>query len=157
MKYRVLIVVSIVLVMGVAIAQSGRPQQQAGGMGMMCGGGMTSGTAMTKRAEIRVIPMKVFDQDKTDIARMRQIVGELQTNRQRAKATDPVLMRQFELEDELAQLLNAHLERATTDNGKSERAIAVQTKLNRMEGRMMCGACHGGGGGMMMGASAPAE
>jgi hypothetical protein len=156
MKLKSIFVGFVVLFLAVVMAQSRSMQQQQGGM--MCGGmgtGMASGSPMTKRAEIRVMPMKLFDQDNADIARLRQIVEELQANRQRTKVADPTIKHQFDLEDQLADLLKAHLERVTTDQGKSERAIAVQARLNQMEGKMMCGACHGGG--RMMGAATAGE
>lgn len=95
----------------------------------------------SKLAEIRVYPMQQFNQDQADIARLRQIVSEL-----RGKKESVGSKRRAELEEELFRVLDTHLERITSEKGKSETAVQVQTKLNRMEGKMMCGACHGMGG-----------
>lgn len=101
----------------------------------------------SKLAEIRVYPLEQFKQDQADVERLRQIVRELRSSTDARSAGSAY---HAQLERELFRLLDKHLERYTSDQGKSETAVAVQDKLNQMEGKMMCGACHGMG--MRMGA-----
>lgn len=109
-----------------------------------CRGMMGMKMPASKLAEIRVYPMQQFEQDQADVLRVQEIVRELRSDRGAVIGTK----RHAELEKELFLLLDNHLHRYTSDEGKSETAVAVQTKLNQMEGKMMCGACHGMGMGM---------
>lgn len=100
--------------------------------------------AMTKRAEIRVIPMLAYAQGQAELAEMREVVRELRAYREGVRPT-VTLQRQWELEDRLAALAERHVARYTSDDNKSETALLVQSRLNQMEGNYMCGACHGPG------------
>lgn len=109
----------------------------------------TMGMAMpaSKLAEIRVYPMQQFKDDQQDLQRIQEIVRELRADNAAGNAA--ASSRHVEMENELFSLIDKHLERVTSDRGKSDTAVGVQTKLNQMEGRMMCGACHGKGMGPM--------
>jgi Tfp pilus assembly protein PilO len=134
MRVRVF-VVSVILVIVPAMAQG--PQQR---------GPMHMRGTMAKRAEIRVIPMAQFNEDKAAIEKMTALMAQLRQNRDAIRKPDAAVERQLALEAELLGLLAPHVKRASSDEGKSPTALAVQAKLNAMEGQRMCGACHGMGG-----------
>lgn len=144
MHVRVLSLVAVLLFFVPAFSQG--PQHQC----RMMTGGM-SGATMTKRAEIRVIPIAQFNEDKAATEKMTVLLNQLRENQKNMKASDPASKKQLQLETELMDVLDAHMKRIGSDDGKSETAVAVQKKLNAMEGKMMCGACHGMGGGMQAG------
>jgi len=144
MHVRVLSLIAILLFFLPAFSQG--PQHQC----RMMSGGM-SGTTMTKRAEIRVIPMAQVAEEQAAIEKMASLLTQLRDNRKAIKNNDTAMPKQLQLEADLIDTLDSHLKRATSDEGKSETAISVQKKLNAMEGKMMCGACHGMGGQMQGG------
>lgn len=139
MQVRLLALAAVLLFLLPAYSQG--PQHQCR-MGM----GKMSGATMTKRAEIRVIPTAQFKEDQAAIERMNLLLTQLRENQKAIAKADAATRKQLQMETELADLLDAHLKRLASDEGKSETALAVQKKLNAMEGKMMCGACHGMGG-----------
>jgi hypothetical protein len=136
---------ALVLLAFIVVPGSTQPPQSEAGP--QCGRMMGMKMPASKLAEIRVYPLEQFKQDQADVERLRQIVRELRSSADTRSAGSA---HHAQLEQELFRLLDKHLERSTSDQGKSETAIAVQTRLNQMEGKMMCGACHGMG--MSMGA-----
>lgn len=105
---------------------------------------------VAKRAEIIVVPQAAYERDRIEVARMQVLLGELQLTAPRVSAPDRATQHYVELTAELTQLVSAHLDRLLTTKGRSQTALTVQTRLNRMEGNAMCGACHGGMGMQMM-------
>jgi hypothetical protein len=146
MQLRMLAIAAVILFFTPAFGQG--PQHQCR-MGMS--GGMSGASTMTKRAEIRVIPLAQANDDRVAVEKMSSLLSQMRENRKAVKSTDAATQKQLQLESELADLLESHVKRISSDEGKSETALSVQKKLNAMEGKMMCGACHGMGGQMQMG------
>jgi len=109
------------------------------------------GPQMTRRAEIRVTPMDVVEQHRAqDAALVADLRTMLASNVSLQQANGDARVRQhLMLESQLAQAVLNHLDRDSSDAGKTATSLAVQKKLNAMEGRANCGACHSGVGMQM--------
>ncbi len=150
----VLAIVVAILFFTLAIAQEHSTKEEPTPPGprhqcMMMGG--MGGKPMTKRAEIRVVPMARVEQEKQETAKLRQLVADIEASAAAIKSKDPAVQKNLELQSVLAKSLQQHLDAYNSDAGKSETALSVEKKLNAMEGQRMCGACHGHGGMGMMG------
>lgn len=139
-----LALVALTLLFTLALAQEPAtppgPQHRCMRMGAM------SGATMTKRAEIRVVPMARVEQEKQEAAALRRLLAELEASAAAMKTKDRAWQKHLALQAELAKAVQQHLDAYNSDEGKSETALEVQKKLNAMEGQRMCGACHGHGG-----------
>jgi len=104
------------------------------------------GPRMTKRAAIRVVPMRQLQEEQAQTAEILDLLRTMAITRVHITSGDPVVRQQLELESRLTDAVRIHLDHDTSDDGKGGTAVAVQRKLNDMEGQVMCGACHGGSG-----------
>ena len=60
------------------------------------------------------------------------------------EVSDLAVREQLSRQRQLMRALLSYAERQDTDKGKSLVAVQVQRHLNRIEGQVMCEACHGG-------------
>jgi len=99
---------------------------------------------MWRRAEFRVMPLEQVDRNRAALESLRNRV--VQAARQDAGwwLVDPNVRQQLSSQIQLMKDLLAFVEQQQSDQGKSPNALAVERRLNQMQGQTMCEACHGG-------------
>jgi hypothetical protein len=107
------------------------------------GGGLQGdGLRMWRRAEIRVIPLDLVAADRVELQSLRTRVAEAEADAARIAPSDPAVREQLSRQVQIMRALLGFAERQGSDQGKSPTALQVQQHLNRIEGQMMCEACH---------------
>lgn len=104
--------------------------------------GSGDGIRMWRRAEIRVIPLDLVAADRAELQSLRTRVTEAEVDAARLAPSDPAVREQFSRQVQLMKAMLTFAERQDSDQGKSPTALQVQQHLNRIEGQMMCEACH---------------
>jgi hypothetical protein len=99
---------------------------------------------MWRRAEIRVVPLDLAVADRAELQSLRARVAEAESNALRLNVSDPAVREQLARQLQLVRSLMSYAERHDSDRGKSPTAREVQSRLNRIEGQVMCEACHTG-------------
>ena len=99
---------------------------------------------MLRQAEIRVLPTELAAANRAELVSLRDRVAQLETNAARIEVSDPAVREQIARQLQLAKALLSYAERLNSEDGKSPVVVQVEHRLNRIEGRMMCEACHGG-------------
>jgi hypothetical protein len=97
---------------------------------------------MWKRAEIRVVPADRVAADNAELQSLRDRVVRAELDSSRLAPADRAVRDQLLRQRELMYALLTYAEHQDSDRGKSPTALEVQKKLNKMEGQMMCEACH---------------
>jgi len=99
---------------------------------------------MSRRAEIRVVPLDLYLANTVELDSLRARVEQTQADMARLEPPEPatreLLFRQQQL---LKALLNL-AQRQESNAGKGPTVLEVQRHLNEIEGRVMCEACHTG-------------
>jgi hypothetical protein len=99
---------------------------------------------MWRRAQIRVVPLEQVASQKSELASLRSRVSQAERESQRLSPSDAAVREQLAQQAQLIRDLLGYAERQDSDQGKSPTAVEVQTQLNRIEGQVMCEACHSG-------------
>ena len=99
---------------------------------------------MLRQAEIRVLPTDLAAANRAELASLRDRVAQAEINATRLEVSDPAVREQLARQLQLAKALLSYAERQDSEEGKSPVILQVEHRLNRIEGRMMCEACHGG-------------
>ena len=130
-RFLVLAVLLLVLPLG---AQN--PQPRFGPQG-------PPGPHMTKRAVFRVVPMRNLQDEQARTAEILELLRTMAITRAHISSGDPIIRQQLELESRLTEAVRSHLDYGASDEGKSGTALAVQRRLNEVQGQAMCATCHG--------------
>jgi len=101
-------------------------------------------TRMWRRAEIRVMPLDLLAANRAELQSLRERVAQAESDSNRLGSPDQAVREQLSRQFELMRALLRFAQRQESDAGKSATAIEVQRHLNRIEGQMMCEACHSG-------------
>jgi len=113
-----------------------------------------NGSRMWRRAEIRVIPLEQADSNRTELQSLRDRVARAEGESSTFWFTDPAVHKQLSEQLQLMKELLKFAEQQQANPGKSPTAVEVEQRLNRIQGQIMCEACHSGivaridGGGM---------
>ncbi len=99
---------------------------------------------MWSRAEIRVIPQEQVEWNRAALESLRNRVAEAERHSSAFWLVDPDVRQQLSSQVQLMKQLLAFAELQQSNRGKSVNAIAVERRLNQLEGQTMCEACHGG-------------
>lgn len=110
----------------------GEPGFQSGG----------DGVRMWRRAEIRVVPLDLAAADRAELQSLRTRFAEAEMDAAKLAPSDPAVREQFSRQVQLMRALLNFAARQDSDQGKSPAALQVQQHLNRIEGQVMCEACH---------------
>ena len=109
---------------------------------------------MWRRAEIRVTPLEQADRDRAALESLRNRVAQAERESSTIWLGDANVRQQLLSQVQLMGELLAFAERRQSNRGKGPNALAVERRLNQLEGQTMCEACHSGivaqnhGGGM---------
>ncbi|MGC2196260.1 MAG: hypothetical protein WA628_16435 [Terriglobales bacterium] len=102
------------------------------------------GVQMLRRADILVVPVELTVANRAELASLRDRVAQAEMDMTKLDPWDPAAREQLSRQRQLMRALLSYAERQDTDKGKSLMALQVQRHLNRIEGQIMCEACHGG-------------
>jgi len=96
---------------------------------------------MWRRAEIRVVPLDRVSANRAELQSLRERVAQAELDGIGLGLSDPAVQRrQLYLMKELLRVA----ERQESNQADSPTALEVQRRLNRIEGQVMCEACHSG-------------
>jgi hypothetical protein len=104
----------------------------------------SDGVRMLRRADIVVIPVEVAVANRAELASLRDRVAEAEVGMTRLYRSDPAVREQLSRQLQIMRALLNYAERQDTDQGKGLVAVQVQRHLNKIEGQVMCEACHSG-------------
>jgi len=104
----------------------------------------SDGVRMSRRADIVVIPVEVTVANRAELASLRDRVAEAEVDMIRLDRSDPADREQLSRQLQIMRALLHYAERQDTDQGKGLVALQVQQHLNKIEGQVMCEACHSG-------------
>jgi hypothetical protein len=104
----------------------------------------SDGVRMLRRVDILVVPVELSVANKAELASLRDRVAQAEVDMTRLDLSDPAVREQLSRQRQLMRALLSYAEQQNTDNGKSLVALQVQRHLNRIEGQVMCEACHSG-------------
>jgi hypothetical protein len=97
---------------------------------------------MLRRAEIRVLPTELTVANRAELASLRNRIAQAEVDMNRLDLSHPAVREQLSRQRELMRALLRYAERQDSDQSKSLVAVQVQRNLNRIEGQVMCQACH---------------
>ena len=115
------------------------PSQQ----GQMAPQSVGDGIRMLRQDEIRVLPTELVAANRAELASLRDRVTQAEIAATRVEVSDPAVREQLARQLQLAKALLSYAERQDSEDGKSAVVLEVEHRLNRIEGRTMCEACHG--------------
>lgn len=99
---------------------------------------------MWRRAEIRVIPLEQADRNRAALESLRSRVAQAERESAGLWLVDPHVRQQLSVQVQLMQELLILAEQQQSNRGKSPNALAVERRLNQLQGQTMCDACHSG-------------
>jgi hypothetical protein len=99
---------------------------------------------MWRRAEFRVIPLEQVDQDRAALESLRNRVAQAERESSSLWLWDSNARQQLSSQVQLMKELLTLAERQQSNRGKGPTALAVERRLNQLQGQTMCEACHGG-------------
>jgi len=99
---------------------------------------------MWRRAEIRVIPLEQADRNRAALESLRTRVAQAERESSGLWLVDPYVRQQLSSQVQLMQELLNLAEQQQSNRGKSPNALAVERRLNQLQGQTMCEACHSG-------------
>jgi len=102
------------------------------------------GSRMWRRAEIRVIPLEQADRNRAALESLRTRVAQAERESSGLWLVDPYVRQQLSSQVQLMQELLNLAEQQQSNRGKSPNALAVERRLNQLQGQTMCEACHSG-------------
>jgi len=102
------------------------------------------GSRMWRRAEIRVTPLEQVDRNRAALESLRTRVAQAEQESAGLWLVDPQVRRQLSSQVELLRDLLSLAEQQQSGRGKSPNALAVERRLNQLQGQTMCEACHSG-------------
>jgi len=99
---------------------------------------------MWRRAEIRVTSLEQADRNRAALESLRTRVAEAERESAGLWLVDPHVRQQLSAQVQLMQELLTLAEQQQSNRGKSPNALAVERRLNQLQGQTMCEACHSG-------------
>ena len=102
------------------------------------------GSRMWSRAEIRVTPLEQVDRNRAVLESLRNRVVQAERENASLWLVDSDVRRQLSSQDQLMRELLTFAELQQSNRGKGPNALAVERRLNQIEGQTMCEACHSG-------------
>jgi hypothetical protein len=102
------------------------------------------GSRMWRRAEIRVTPLEQVDRNRSALESLRNRVAQAERESTSLWLIDSNVRQQLSSQVQLMRELLTFAEQQQSDRGKSPNALAVERRLNQLEGQTMCEACHSG-------------
>ncbi len=99
---------------------------------------------MWRRAEIRVIPLEQAERNRAALESLRTRVAQAERENANLWLVDSNVRQQLSLQAELMRDLLQLAEQQQSNHGKSPNALAVERRLNQLQGQTMCEACHSG-------------
>jgi hypothetical protein len=102
------------------------------------------GSRMWRRAEIRVIPLEQADRNRAALESLRNRVALAERESTSVWLLESNVRQQLSSQVQLMRELLTLAEQQQSNRGKSPNAIAVERRLNQLQGQTMCEACHSG-------------
>jgi hypothetical protein len=99
---------------------------------------------MWRRAEIRVTPLEQVDRNRAALESLRNRVAQAERESTSLWLLDSNVRQQLSSQVQLMRQLLRFAEQQQSDQGKTPNALAVERRLNQLEGQTMCEACHSG-------------
>ena len=99
---------------------------------------------MWRRAEIRVTPLEQVERNRATLESLRNRVDQVERDNTSLWLLDSNVRQQLSSQVQLMKELLTFAEQQQSDRGKSPNALAVERRLNQLQGQTMCEACHGG-------------
>jgi len=99
---------------------------------------------MWRRAEIRVIPLEQVERNRVALESLRNRVAQAERETSSFWLVDPNVRQQLFSQVQLMRQLLTFAEQQESNKGKSPTALAVEQRLNQLEGQTMCEGCHSG-------------
>src|SRR5271169_5630582 len=99
---------------------------------------------MWRRAEIRVIPLEQVGRDRAVLESLRERVAQAERESTSLWLLDSNVRQQLSSQSQLMRELLTLAEQQQSNRGKGATALAVERRLNQLQGQTMCEACHGG-------------
>jgi len=102
------------------------------------------GSRMWRRAEIRVTSLEQADRNRVALESLRNRVAQAERESSSLWLVDFNVRQQLSSQVQLMRELLALAEQQQSNRGKSPNALAVERRLNQLQGQTMCEACHSG-------------
>jgi len=102
------------------------------------------GSRMWRRAEIRVIPVEQAEWNRAALESLRTRVAQAERESAGLWLLDSNVHQQLSSQVQLMKELLTLAEQQQSNRGKSPNALAVERRLNQLQGQTMCEACHNG-------------
>jgi hypothetical protein len=99
---------------------------------------------MWRRAEIRVTPLEQVDRNRAALESLRTRVAQAERENTNIWLLESNARQQLSSQIQLMRELLTLAEQQQSNQGKSPNALAVERRLNQLEGQAMCEACHSG-------------
>ncbi len=99
---------------------------------------------MWRRAEILVLPLGQVERNRAALESLRNRVAQAERETSSFWLVDPNVRQQLFSQVQLMRQLLTFAEQQQSSKGKSPTALAVERRLNQLEGQTMCEACHSG-------------
>ena len=99
---------------------------------------------MWRRAEIRVTPLERVERNRAALEALRTRVAQAERENTSLWLLDSNVRQQLSSQVQLMRELLTLAEQQQSNRGKSPNALAVERRLNQLEGQTMCEACHSG-------------
>jgi len=103
-----------------------------------------NGTRMWRRAEIRVVPLDQADLNRAELQSLQERVARTEAQSTGFWFSDPILRKQLFDQLQLMKELLKFAEQQQANRAKTPTAMEVERRLNQIQGRTMCEACHSG-------------
>lgn len=98
---------------------------------------------MWSRAEIRVIPLEQVERNRAALESFRDRVAQAERS-SNFWLVDSNVRQQLLSQTRLMRELLTFAEQQQSERAKTPNALAVERRLNQLQGQTMCEACHGG-------------
>ena len=99
---------------------------------------------MWRRAEIRVTPLEQAERNRAALQSLRNRVAQAERESTSLWLLDSNVRQQLSSQVQLMRELLCLAEQQQSERGKSPTALAVERRLNQLQGQTMCEACHSG-------------
>jgi hypothetical protein len=99
---------------------------------------------MWRRTEIRVIPLEQADRNRAELESLRNRLAQAERESTNIWLIDSNVRQQLSSQVQLMKELLRFAEQQQSDRGKGPTALAVERRLNQLQGQTMCEACHSG-------------
>jgi hypothetical protein len=99
---------------------------------------------MWRRAEIRVVTLEQADRNRVALESLRQRVALAEQENTNVWLLESNVRQQLFSQAQLIRELLALAEQQQSNRGQTPNAMAVEHRLNQLQGQIMCEACHSG-------------